>query len=481
MALVLLLGARPVAASSPTEDWSFVSAPNLHPPKLEILTRKAGLAQGDFLTASEGGPLIMDSDAQPLWFLPVKGQAFDLQQQTYQGKPVLVWFKGGGAVAVRGHKPGHPSSHAATNPGQVVIYDEHYQKIATVKARSPWTTDLHDAWITGGDIWITANRVIDNENLTPYGGPQNGSVVDVGVQEFQVSTGRLLQTWDALNPGGKPHVPLSASEEPTSGSWDAYHLNSVEALPSGDVLLSMRNTGSVYLIDPVTKRIIWTLGGKYSTFKLGPGASFAWQHDARLVHPGQGGLGSDVELTLFDDNNGDSKGGPTEDPSAGMVLALDTNTHAAKLVKAYRHHPPLSAQVLGSMQLLPNGNALVGWGSEPYFSEYTHSGRELLDVRWPGASGSYRTLFTNTWVGTPSYPPSGAARGSTVYASWNGATQVAKWEVLGGSSASNLTDVATHARTGFETAIKLSHSYTAYEVRALNASGHILGTSKPIS
>ena len=133
------------------------------------------------------------------------------------------------------------------------------------------------------------------------------------------------------------------------------------------------------------------------------------------------------------------------------------------------------------MQLLPNGNALVGWGSEPYFSEYTGSGRLLLDVRWPGSSGSYRTLFTNTWLGKPDYPPSGAVRSGTVYASWNGATQVAKWEVLAAASAGGLKVVATRSRSGFETAIKLGKSYGVYEVRALSATGQVLGTSTAFS
>ena len=483
----VVLAARSGGGSASSPSWTFVSAPGLHPPKLQVLTRKPGLAQGDFLAAPtpiygsgnrtivQGGLMILDSHARPVWFLPVKGQAFDVGQQTYQGKPVLVWFEGGSGQV----NPGGPQ-----NPGQVVIYDEHYRKIASLKARSPWMTDLHDAWITGGDIWITVARGVANQNLTPYGGPRDGSVLDVGLQEFQLSTGRLLRTWDALNPGGQPNVSLSASEErpgpgPRPNVWDAYHLNSVQALPNGDLLVSMRNTWAVYLIDPVSDKILWTLGGKDSTFKHGSGASFAWQHDARLVHPSRGAQGSAVELTLFNDNNGDAGG--AGNPSAGMVLSLNTVGHTATLLSAYRHHPPLSARVLGSMQLLPNGNALVGWGSEPYFSEYTPSGQELLDVRWPGDTQSYRTLFTNTWIGKPHYPPRGAVSGKTVYASWNGATQVAKWDVLAGSSASSLEVVATGARTGFETATKLTKSYSAYEVRALSASGQTLGTSKGFS
>jgi Arylsulfotransferase (ASST) len=475
--------ARNARGSSASASYTFVSAPNLHPPKPQVLRRTGALAAGDFLAATapprrvgplsgQGGPVILDDRLQPVWFLPVSGPPFGLQQETYRGKPVLVWFQGGMAPVAPGGKP--PPSYRRD---RWVIYDEHYRKIATVRAQSPWMTDLHDAWITGEDIWIVVHRVVHNENLTRYGGSQSASVDDFGLQEFQISSGRLVRTWDALNPGGKPNVPLSESKTHAGSGWDAYHLNSVQALPNGNLLLSMRNTWAVYLIDPATDRTIWTLGGKASNFTLGPGASFAWQHDARLMHPAQEGLGRDVELTLFNDDNG-ARGAK---PSRGMILSLDTSTHRATLVSSYRHDPPLAAQVLGSMQVLPNGNALVGWGSEPYFSEYSGSGEELLDVRWPGAIVSYRTLFTDTWVGRPDHAPRGAARGRIVYASWNGATEVASWQVLAGSRAGDLKAVATRQRSGFETAIKLRRSYGVYEVRALSSAGRALGTSKPFS
>ncbi|MGO9955429.1 MAG: hypothetical protein ACLP50_05525, partial [Solirubrobacteraceae bacterium] len=105
----------------------------------------------------------------------------------------------------------------------------------------------------------------------------------------------------------------------------------------------------------------------------------------------------------------------------------------------------------------------------------------LLDAGFPLGETIYRALLTDTWVGTPYYPPSGAVRGTTAYASWNGATEVAKWEVLAGSSAGNLQVVATHGRTGFETAITLARTYALYSVRALSAAGRVLGTSKSFS
>jgi hypothetical protein len=459
-----------VAASPWAGAYSFVSAPHLHPPRLQVLARRAGLARGDFLVANvaitvspgarpvgQAGPMILDSRARPIWFRAVSkhaGEILDFEQETYLGKPVLLW--------VQGHK--------------LVVVNQHYRTVATLRGRAPWSIDGHDAQIVGGDVWVTVARPVGDQNLTVYGGPRRGVVDDSGVQEYDLATGQLIRTWDALK-----NIPLAASEQPwIHGPWDAYHLNAVQPLPDGDLLISMRDTSAVYLLDPATSHVVWTLGGRRSTFTFGPGARFAWQHDAKLVQPEQGGEGTQVALTLFNDDccvmTPAMQPGRPSGPSEGMVLDLNTGTHRAALVAAYRPGPPGHSVFLGSTQLLPGGNALVGWGSDPYFSEFSPSGRRLLNVRWPGTDQSYRTLFTDTWVGTPYYPPWGAVRGRTVYASWNGATLVARWEVLGGGKI-----VATRRRTGFETAIRLPRSYAGYRVRALSAHGTPLGTSPAFS
>jgi hypothetical protein len=167
------------------------------------------------------------------------------------------------------------------------------------------------------------------------------------------------------------------------------------------------------------------------------------------------------------------------------VLGVDTTTHKVTLAAAYTHRPPRISAFLGSMAVLPNRNALVGWGSMPFFSEYSSSGKLLLDASWPGKDQSYRAEFSPSWIGTPFYPPSAAVRRSagktSVYASWNGATQVARWEVLGGSSASSLRRVGLAPRNGFETAISLgTKSFKVLEVRALDSRGKVLGTSKQV-
>jgi hypothetical protein len=483
----------PIGAYTTKGAYSFVSAPGLHPPRLstDVKTQTSKLATGNFLldnfpnlTATgpmtgEGGPLIMDAKLQPVWVFPIGTDvtSTNLRQQTYNGKPVLTFWKG--VVTNTG----------ASTSGEVDIVDQHYRNVAKIQAAAPWIVSVHDAVISGGSIWMTVYRLVPGQDLSAYGGSASGIVYDSGVQEYDIKTGKLQYTWDALNPGGTPNIPLSDAEQPAppaaapaGTSWDAYHINSVQLLPGNEMLVSMRNTWAAYLINTKTNQTIWTLGGKASTFQVAGNAAFAWQHNVQML-PGN-------KVSLFNDNccaiTGPGVFGAPNGASGGLVLTLNTASHTASLAASYTHkNRPLDPAFLGSMNVLPNGNALVGWGSQPYFSEYSKTGQLLLDAVWPGKDLSYRAEFSGNWVGTPYFPPSGAARKSkgkvTVYASWDGDTQVTAWKVLSGSNPNHLPVVATKGKSGFETAIKLAKSAKVYKVQAFDAKGHLLRTSKAFS
>jgi len=467
----------PIGEYTTSGAYSFVTAPSLHPPELRSTQRSpAGqLAPGYIFTANfydlneppivgQSGPLILDRQLQPVWFQPVpeKLVAANLSLQTYHGKPALAWWQG--AVTNTG----------ATESGEDVVVDQHYQKLARLKAKDGWVLTLHEFAISGDDAWVTANKNIPM-NLSKYGGAYNGALVDSAVQEYDLKTGRLLRNWDALD-----HIPLSESQAslPTNGfPWDAYHVNSIELIGDGTFLVSMRNTWGAYLVDIHTGKIEWTLGGKNSSFKLGRGARFEWQHDVEL-HP-------DSTVSLYDDHCCQLTGGGTyvdpTGPSRALVLKLDQQTRTATLAAQYTRGGDFDAAYMGDTQPLPNGNVFVGWGSEPYFSEYSRSGRLLFEGELPGPNLTYRATLEQ-WVGEPLSPPVGAARRTngktTAYASWNGATQVVSWRVLAGPSAGQLTVVATHAKSGFETVIPVPQSYKSFKVQALNADGRVIGASR---
>jgi hypothetical protein len=87
----------------------------------------------------------------------------------------------------------------------------------------------------------------------------------------------------------------------------------------------------------------------------------------------------------------------------------------------------------------------------------------------------------------PLSPPAIVAKTSStsghdnLYTSWNGATQVAKWRVLGGPTASStLTPVVTVPWSSFEATIPVSTATNHYfQVQALDSNGNVLahGTS----
>ena len=85
------------------------------------------------------------------------------------------------------------------------------------------------------------------------------------------------------------------------------------SISAGNLVLSMRNTSALYDIDHQTGQVLWSLGGKSSTFKMGKGTSTWGQHDA-VVEP-------DGSLTLFDDGAGPPKVHPY---SRGIRERLDT-------------------------------------------------------------------------------------------------------------------------------------------------------------
>ena len=114
------------------------------------------------------------------------------------------------------------------------------------------------------------------------------------------------------------------------------------------------------------------------------------------------------------------------------------------------------------------------------------SGHLLFDAHLPSGWESYRT-YVLPWSAQPAVPPTVAVRrsshgGVVVYASWNGATGVASWRVLGGPFAKALKPLASAARGGFETAIAVPGKGGGpyLEVQALSAQGGVLATSKPV-
>ncbi|KAI0030192.1 ASST-domain-containing protein, partial [Vararia minispora EC-137] len=275
---------------------------------------------------------------------------------------------------------------------------------------------------------------------------------------------------------------------------------------AGNYLMSGRHTRSIYYISGSTGEILWTLGGKNSSF-TGSGTEFWFQHNPRFV--GEKNLTAAQvstmrtrRITLFDNENG-----ILTDPvhnitvSRGLMVEIDLDAHTATVVQTF---PSPSAahitsfamgdvQLLSEVPALDSMNVVVGFGLElllaiganssislqgiqTFFAEYAANGTPLRLVQYTGPNSedaSYR-VFKNTWVGRPSTDPDVVIQDGMLYVSWNGATEVASWRIEQGNNST------TVAKTGFETAVAIV-STTQMQVSGLAANGTVLGTSRVVT
>ncbi|MGD0197510.1 MAG: arylsulfotransferase family protein [Solirubrobacteraceae bacterium] len=456
-----------VTTGAPGTILHFHSAPSVTPPNVKVAvdTQQAQAGGDIFFSVYPGpgqtGPEIMSPNGQLVWFdpLPTGTFATNVEVQHYLGQEVLTWWQG-------------VISHHGYGIGQGELYNTSYQQVATVSAGNGLAEDLHELQLTpSGTALITAWKPLYC-NLAAAGGSASGAIYDPVMQEIDVKTGLVMYEWDSLD-----HVPLSDSHAPAAAKsttiwpWDWFHMNSLQLQLDGSFLISSRATWTVYDVNSTTGQIVWELGGRQSTFKIGPGADFSWQHDARQ-------LGPDL-YTLFDND-----GPPSTDPaSRGLVIKIDPTTHSATLAHAAVPPTPIYAQTQGDLEPLAGQNWWLEFGDVGEMLELSSSGKVLFMAHSPNDTQIYRALRF-PWSAQPVTPPALAVDRPTsgpleLWASWNGATDVASWRVLAGPTATALTAGATTRDGGFETKLSAPSTAAFVAVQALSANGAVLATSAP--
>ncbi|HEX4467191.1 MAG TPA: arylsulfotransferase family protein, partial [Solirubrobacteraceae bacterium] len=220
----------------------YSTAPSVTPSTVRVLTAaKPGASSGDFFLApyqGKGAPgtMIVDGAGRTLWFrgLPPHDSATNFKLQQYEGKPALTWWQG----RILG---------VGFGQGEYEIYNDAYEHLKTVRAGNGLRGDLHEFRLTPeGTAWIDMFDPVD-QNLKSVHGVEHGVLTDSVIQEVDMKTGLVMWEWHALG-----HIPLNYSKVVAPGSnypWDFVHLNSISPGQTGDVLLSSRNTWTLYDVD----------------------------------------------------------------------------------------------------------------------------------------------------------------------------------------------------------------------------------------
>jgi hypothetical protein len=435
---------------------TYHTRPDLRIPALSVTTLAKGVAPGLIFLApynapnnAQAGAVIVDDSGEPVWEQPLPGLVTtDFRVQTYKGHPALTWWQG---VVREGH-----------GVGIYVIADTSYRPLARVDAGNGRSGDLHEFLLTDRGTALLTSYRITRADLRAVDGSASGTIQDAMFQEIDIASGRVLLEWHSLD-----HIPISESYWGLTADWDYVHLNSIAVDHDQNLLVSSRNTHTIYKLDRATGAIVWRLGGKRSDFSFAGDSDFAWQHDARRQPDGT--------ITMFD--NGDRL-------SRAIALDVDEVHRRATLRRAYRHPSNLHADSQGNVQALPGGNILVGWGAQPYVSEFAPSGELLFDAMLARHYVSYRA-YRVPWIGAAAGTPTVVAersRGHTeAFVSWNGDTRVARWVALSGTSADTLAPIGSVARAGFETGMRVSRNVVRLAVRGVDAAGATVGTSKLVA
>lgn len=312
-----------------------------------------------------------------------------------------------------------------------------------------------------------------------------GWIWDGLFQEIDIETNEVIFQWRASD-----HLPFTDSQwcpadlgysEPDS--WDWFHINSVEKDPAGNYLISSRWMFAIYYVNGTSGDIIWTLGGLSNDFKdLSGGAatSFASQHQARW-HDDY------TSITLFDNSNP----GPGN-PSSGLWLDLDFEEMTVSLRTQFWSLTEVRADSQGSLQTLPSGNVLVGYGMKAQYVEFSREGDVLCEVHLGsdkeysnGPAQSYR-IGKHAWVGLPQTEPDIVQDNGTIYVSWNGATEVEYWLVedtpTDDAADGDFREAKRVPKDGFETIVSTYDIERPFvRLSGLDKSGSVLGRTRIVA
>ncbi|KAK3172582.1 hypothetical protein OEA41_005906 [Lepraria neglecta] len=403
--------------------------------------------------------------------------AHNLHTASYQGSQHLAYSKLS------------RSADGLNNTNANIIMNSHYEMVAELlKSHDLTELDPHEFELIDNGTKVIQLGRIRRPSDWPYG--KDGVIGESVLQLVDIATGDVEFEWRSLD-----QVPLDESCH-TYPDIDYFHLNSAAKDSEGDYIINGYHVCTIYKINGTDGSIIWRLGGKKSDFTMLDGYELMRMHHIRIrpldsiklptALRAQVTDTTHLALSIFDN----AVIRPSAGSSASIVVLLDLEARTGQVVERYVQPDGMFGALFGSVQFLPNGDRFIGWGGQRSISQYTQNNElvfhaELADAATP--TFSYRA-FIGSWVGLPTTNPDVFSYSwtctwqTTMYASWNGATEVRSWRFFGGVSASGPFKLAVAVnKVGFETRAVASFFASHAYVEGVGWDGALLGRSEIVA
>jgi hypothetical protein len=366
-----------------------------------------------------GYAMVLDGNGVPVWY------AHGASQLGVENVDAVV----AGAVSFA-PTSNFPFEVHYLDPPMVTTADPSGQEINTHELRVVQCSGATCGGLTNGNDLVISVPITTGVDLTgmsiplPDGGAQelgpDSAILECELVEFNPTTGAVAWVWvasDHLDPVKDSTVPNLAQSRPAPDGggpvWDVFHCNSIDIDPNnGNLLVSARNTDSIFYVDRSTGQILWKMGGPSYTkdeatayVPVNDGGVYHQQHDARL-QPGWSPTcsGGNGQISLFDDESNQTT------PARGLVLdvvvgmdggsiadcgTVTNDTPGATL--AWQYAGPINSEIRGSFRILPDGSRVIDWGSldnssRLVFTEVDVQGNDLLDFYFTDGDVSYRVV-----------------------------------------------------------------------------------------
>lgn len=260
-----------------------------------------------------------------------------------------------------------------------VIFDSTLTPIDTMTVTQPYVTDSHEGMMWTDSTFMMLGLDFQRFDMSGVvtGGQTNASLMATVIQERHLATDSVVFEWNAY--GRIPVTDATSEIDLRQRSIDYIHANSIARDRDDNLVVSCRHLDEIIKIRRSDGSIMWRLGGVGSKSRAftfindehDGVTGFSHQHSAVVTRAGT--------ILLFD--NGNLK--PIQ-RSRVVEYAIDTVAMTATRVWSYTPEPPLYSPSQGSVEVLPNGNILIGYSAtndQRIAEEVDRNGSVIVQLR----------------------------------------------------------------------------------------------------